>query len=62
MALFFGGTITFVTVRNAGRPPLQPSGFWGHFALAESTPPDRSLTFASLLRASVRAKSSKPRP
>lgn len=33
-----------------------------YFCLAESTPCDKSLTFASRLRASVRANSSKPRP
>ncbi|RWE92276.1 MAG: hypothetical protein EOS43_31230 [Mesorhizobium sp.] len=53
---------TFVNVRNAARSPLQPSGFGRHFCLAVSTPPDKSLTFASRLRASVRAKSSKRRP
>ncbi|RRH92173.1 hypothetical protein EH240_31235 [Mesorhizobium tamadayense] len=54
--------VTFVTVRKAPRSPLQPSGFECHFSLAQSIPPDKSLTFASLLRASVRANSSKPRP
>lgn len=61
MALFFWRYHYLRHCAQSGAK-LQPSDFRGHFCLAESTPPDRSLTFASLLRASVRAKSSKPRP